>query len=139
MLAKLGKLDHDKFKRSKLPVYAMSLLDLIDNEANSEHLNEAGGLLAEALDPLTKLLAPELIILSGTLGSNSIYFDGARERLTTEYGFGSDSGFRLVKGEVSPADAASLLALHTFCYSDRLDFERLNAHAWDHNKRTANA
>ena len=139
LLAKLGKLDHDKFKRSKLPVYAMSLLDLIDNEANSEHLNEAGGLLAEALDPLTKLLAPELIILSGTLGSNSIYFDGARERLTTEYGFGSDSGFRLVKGELSPADAASLLALHTFCYSDRLDFERLNAHAWDHNKRTANA
>jgi predicted NBD/HSP70 family sugar kinase len=139
LLAKLRTLDHDTFERSKLPVYATSLSDLLHNDANTVHLNEAGGLLAEALDPLTKLLAPQLIILSGTLGSNSAYFNGAEEKLNAEFGYGPDSGFRLVKGEVSPAEAASLLALHTFCYSDRLDFERLNAHASDHDKGAAYA
>jgi predicted NBD/HSP70 family sugar kinase len=139
LLAKLRTLDHDTFERSKLPVYATSLLDLVHNDANTVHLNEAGGLLAEALDPLTKLLAPQLIILSGTLGSNSAYFNGAEEKLNAEFGYGPDSGFRLVKGEVSPAEAASLLALHTFCYSDRLDFERLNVHASDHDKGAAYA
>jgi predicted NBD/HSP70 family sugar kinase len=139
LLAKLGMLDHDTFERSKLPVYATSLLDLVDNEENTVHLNEAGGLLAEALDPLTKLLAPQLIILSGTLGSNEDYFNGAEENLTAEFGYGPDSRFRLVKGEVSPAEAASLLALHTFCYSDRLDFERLKTHAPDHDKGAAYA
>jgi predicted NBD/HSP70 family sugar kinase len=139
LLAKLRTLDHDTFERSKLPVYATSLSDLVHNDANTVHLNEAGGLLAEALDPLTKLLAPQLIILSGTLGSNSAYFNGAEEKLNAEFGYGPDSGFRLVKGEVSPAEAASLLALHTFCYSDRLDFERLNAHASDHDKGAAYA
>ncbi|MDG2256906.1 MAG: ROK family transcriptional regulator [Paracoccaceae bacterium] len=139
LLAKMGMLDHDTFERSKLPVYATSLLDLVDNDENTVHLNEAGGLLAEALDPLTKLLAPQLIILSGTLGSNSAYFNGTKEKLNAEFGYGPDSGFRLVKGEVSPAEAASLLALHTFCYSDRLDFERLNAHASDHGKGAAYA
>lgn len=126
VLAKLGKLDHDSFDRSKLPVYAGSLLTAFDDDANTPHLREAGKYLAAGLDPLAKLLAPRLIILSGTLGSNDAYFRGAEAELTATFGYGADSGYRLVKGEVSPADAAALLALHTFCYSDRLDFERLN-------------
>lgn len=134
VLAKLGMLDHDTFDRSKLPVYATSLLAAIDEKSNVDHIHDAGGHLAEALDPLAKILAPELIILSGVLGSNDVYFNGAERELTTTFGYGSDSGFRLVKGEVSPAQAASLLALHTFCYSDLLDFERLNNSASDHDK-----
>lgn len=131
VLAQLGKLDHDTFDRSKLPVYAASLLAAIDDDANAAHLHEAGESLAEALDPLAKVLAPELIILSGALGSNPAYFAGVEQRLAADFGFGPDSDFRLVKGEVSPTEAASLLALHTFCYSDRLDFERLNDSASD--------
>lgn len=139
VLAKLEKLDHDTFDRTKLPVYAKSLLAAVDDDANTTYLQEAGANLAMALDPLAKLFAPELIILSGTLGSNDAYFEGAEKKLTAEFGYGPDSGFRLVKGEVSPADAASLLALHTFCYSDRLDFERLNHSATDDDKGAAYA
>lgn len=133
VLAKLGRLDHDTFDRSKLPVYAASLLEVVEGDMNLPCMVEAGEILAEALDPLTKLLAPELIILSGTLGSSDGYFKGTESKLTTAFGYGPDSGYRLVKGEVSPADAASLLALHTFCYSDRLDFERLNSSASESN------
>ncbi|MXY34580.1 MAG: ROK family protein [Boseongicola sp. SB0664_bin_43] len=139
LLAKLGKLDHDTFDCSKLPVYARSLLAAVDDASNADHLHEAGLHLAEALDPLAKILAPELIILSGTLGSKDAYFKGAEQGLTASFGYGPDSGFRLVKGVVSPADAASLLALHTFCYSDRLDYERLNNSASGNVKVAANA
>ena len=136
VLAKLGRLDHDTFDRSKLPVYAASLLEVMQSGANDLYVKEAGEILAEALDPLIKLLAPELIILSGTLGSSDAYFEGTETKLSTTFGYCPDIGYRLVKGEVSPAEAASLLALHTFCYSDRLDFERLNSSASD-NKGAA--
>ncbi|MGB3177175.1 MAG: ROK family protein [Albidovulum sp.] len=129
VLAKLGKLDHNTFDRSKLPVYARLLLAAIDDDANADHLKEAGAHLAAALDPVEKLLAPELIILSGTLGSNDAYFSGVEQELATAFAYGALSGFQLVRGQISPAEAASLLALHTFCYSDRLDFERLNQRA----------
>ena len=55
LLAKLGKLDHDTFDRSKLPVYARSLLATVGDASNADHLHEAGLLLAEALDPLAKI------------------------------------------------------------------------------------
>jgi len=139
VLAKLGKLDHDTFDRSKLPVYATSLLAVIDDDANTPYLQEAGAGLAEALDPVAKILAPELIILSGILGSSTAYFEGTKQRLTAAYGYGPNNSFQLVKGEVSPAEAAALLALHTFCYSDRLDFERLNDSASNHDKGAAYA
>lgn len=45
--------------------------------------------------------------------------------MAAEFEYGPDSSFRLVKGEISPSEAASLLALHAFCYSDQLDFDRL--------------
>ncbi len=139
VLAKLGMLDHDTFERSKLPFYAKSLLAAVDDGSNANHLQDAGRNLAEALDPLAKLLAPELIILSGTLGSSDAYFQGVRNELAATFGYGSGSDFQLVKGEVSPAEAASLLALHSFCYSDRLDFERLNKTASDRNNGKAYA
>ena len=101
-------------------------MNLLDDDSSSAYLREAGGYLAEALDPLAKLFAPQMIILNGTLGANEVYFKGAIEQLSASFNYGPDSEFRLVKGEVAPAEAASLLALHTFCYSDRLDFERLN-------------
>lgn len=74
-----------------------------------------------------------------SLGPNDAYFEGAEEKLITEFGYGPDSGFRLVIGDVSPAKALSLLALHTFCSSDRLDFERLKDGASEHDKGTAYA
>ena len=137
VLSKLGKLDHNTCDRSKLPIYAKSLLAAVDDETNASYFREAGTHLAAALDPMTKLLAPEMIILSGTLGSNDAYFKGAAQELTTSFGYGSDSDFRLVKGVVSLAEAAALLALHTFCYSNRLDFERLNRSADDSGEGAA--
>lgn len=126
ILAKLGRLDHDTFDRAKLPIYAMLLLAAVDDETVADYLHEAGTHLASALDPVAKLLAPELIILSGALGSSDDYFKGVEQELTSAFGYTPDSEFRLVKGTVSPADAAALLALHRFCYSDLLDFELLN-------------
>lgn len=126
VLARLGLLDHVTFDQSKLPYYATSLVSAIEDPANAEHVRATGEHLACALDPLAKLLAPEMIILSGILGMDDTYFHGAEQELVAAYGYGPDSDFLLVKGVVLPSQAASLLALHTFCYSDKLDFDRLN-------------
>ncbi|MEM9873096.1 MAG: ROK family transcriptional regulator [Pseudomonadota bacterium] len=126
VLAQSGLLDDGTFDRTKLRVYAKSLLAAFDDEANTNHLRNAGAHLAPALHPLAQILAPEMIILSGTVGANDAYFDGAKTELIKSFDHGPDSTYRLVKGEVSPAKAAALLALDVFCYSDRLDFERLN-------------
>lgn len=129
ILAQLGKLDHAAFDRSKLPLYARSLVALVEDRGNAREIGETGRNLARALDPLAKLLAPEMIVLSGILGADEAYFSGAESELAAAYEYGPNSSYRLVRGEVSPSEAASLLALHTFCYSDRLDFERLNESA----------
>lgn len=139
VLAQSGLLDGDTFDRTKLRVYAKSLLAAVDDGANTDHLRGAGANLAPALHPLAQILAPEVIILSGTVGANDAYFEGAEDELITSFDYGPDCGFRLVKGEVSPAKAAALLALDAFCYSDRLDFERLNNTATGEEDEAARA
>ena len=126
VLAKLDQLDHTAFDQSKLPVYAQSLVAAVNEPANENHIRQAGRHLAWALDPMAKLLAPEVIILSGILGAHDAYFSGIESELAKEFDYGPGSSFQLEKGTISPRKAASLLALHAFCYSDRLDFERLN-------------
>ena len=139
VLAKLGKLDHDTFDRTQLPFYAKSLLAVIGDKANAEHIREAGEHLAVGLDPMAKLLAPKLIILSGYLGANDAYFEGALQEMAASFGYDQNSGVQLAQGAVSPSEAASLLALHTFCYSDRLDFERFNQSAANDDEGSAYA
>ena len=139
VLASLGRLDHVAFDQAKLPVYARSLVAAVEDRAHAGHIRAAGTQLARALDPVAKLLAPELIVLSGILGADEAYFEGAEQELAATYGYGPDSPYRLVKGKVSPAEAAQLLALHSFCYSDRLDFERLNDSADNSAGRAAYA
>ena len=131
ILADLGMLDHDTFDSAKLPFYAKSLVDLIGDKNNRQKLRDAGAHLAVGLDPLAKLFAPKLIILSGHLGANDAYVQGAVEEMTKTFDYAPDTGVKLVKGAVSPSEAASLLALHTYCYSDRLDFQRFNQSASD--------
>lgn len=125
LIAKSGRLDHGAFDTTKLSLYASSLIDLLSDNLSAEDVAEAGGNLAPALDTLGKLLAPKKVILSGYLGANDVYFEGAKSRLETEYEHGSTSDFELVKGTISADRSAALLALHAFYYSDRLDFERL--------------
>lgn len=126
ILANLGALDHAAFDPSKLPVYASALVAAVDNPTNADQIRAAGRRLALALDPVAKLLAPELIVLSGILGANATYFDGVETELTAAYQYEPEGSYRLVRGKVLPSEAASLLALHSFCYSDLLDFERLS-------------
>lgn len=126
VLAKLGQLDHTAFDQSQLPVYAQSLVMAVNDPANDDIMHDAGRQLARALDPTAKLLAPEMIIMSGILGADDAYFAGVESELAKEFDYGPSSNYKLEKGLISPRKAASLLALHTFCYSDRLDFERLN-------------
>ena len=129
ILANLGMLDHTAFDQLKVPLYARALVDAVVDRANVGPIDRAGRQLAHALDPVTMLFAPEMIIMSGVLGADERYFGGAENELAAVYGYGPDSPYRLVRGQVTPSDAAALLALHTFCYSDRLDFERLNGSA----------
>ena len=126
ILSRLGALDHAAFDPSRLPHYAASLVRAVGERDNAPAIRAAGRNLAAALDPLAKLLAPEMIVLSGILGADDAYVAGAEAALTDTYGYGARSRFRLVQGQILPSEAAALLALHTFCYSDRLDFERLN-------------
>jgi predicted NBD/HSP70 family sugar kinase len=120
----MKKLDHRAFDTARLSFYATSLLAALEDEAAADLVAEAGSKLAPAIDSVAKLLGPEMIVLSGYLGANETYFDGALTALSDGFDFPESSGFQLVKGTISSAESAALLALHAFCYSDRLDYER---------------
>ncbi|MEQ9037508.1 MAG: ROK family protein [Silicimonas sp.] len=120
LLSRLGLLDHQVFDRSKLSFYASTILDKLADEASVTPLREAGSNLALAVDNIVKLLGPERVILSGHLGTNEDYFEGARQALEEQYGVGNI----LVRGEISSVRSAALLALHAYCYLDRLDYDR---------------
>ena len=124
LLSQMKKLDHRAFDTARLSFYATSLLAALEDEAAADLVAEAGSKLAPAIDSVAKLLGPEMIVLSGYLGANETYFDGALTALSDGFDFPESSGFQLVKGTISSAESAALLALHAFCYSDRLDYER---------------
>lgn len=136
LLSRLGKLDHRRFDTSKVSFYASSLLAALDDPEASGLVAEAGGNLAAALDSVAKLLGPKMIILSGYLGTNACYFDAVKEALTRHFDYVPGTSFELVRGRISPVEAAGLLALHTFCYSDRLDYDRFARAATRSEDRT---
>lgn len=124
LLSRLGKLDHQAFDRSRLPFYAASLLEALEDDNVSDLVADTGEKLAPALDCIAKLLGPRMIILSGHLGANDAYFEGAKASLERDFDYSTDGPFRLVQGSITSVRSAALLALHAFCFSDRLDFER---------------
>ena len=124
LLAEHGLLDHKTFDTGSLSTYASSLLALMDDPSARLSVEGAGAHLAPALDSIGKLLGPEMIIVSGYLGANETYFDGARAALDRDCGQRPETSFDLVRGTIASDRAAALLALHAFCYSDRLDYER---------------
>lgn len=124
LLSRMGKLDHQTFDTSKLSFYAASLLAALEDTETSNLVTEAGEKLAPALDSIAKLLGPKMIILSGYLGANERYFDAVLAKLTQQFDYDPQTSFQLIKGTISSVESAALLALHTFCYSDRLDYDR---------------
>lgn len=125
LLSRLGRLDRPQFDHARLSFYAESLLDVLNDGEASGLVAEAGMALAPAIDSMGKILGPEVIIIAGQLGTNPSYFEGVRTALEAEFDHGPDAPFRLVRGTISPERSAALLALHAFCYSDRLDYDRL--------------
>ena len=73
---------------------------------------------------MCKLLGPDMIILSGFLGANDDYMRGLTNRMESDFRDGRFSQAPIRRGTIAPVQSASLLALHTFCYSDRFDFDR---------------
>lgn len=125
VLGRLGLLDGPSFDTSRVSDYAASLLDVLGNAEAAGLVAEAGGHLAPAIDVMEKLLGPEMVIISGHLGTSEDYFDGVKTALETQFDYSDGAQFRLVRGTIRPEHSAALLALHTFCYSDRLDYDRL--------------
>lgn len=124
LLSHLGKLDHKAFDRNKLSLYASSLLALLDDHDARKPIAQAGANLAPALDSMAKLLGPQMIIISGYLGADGTYFEGAKSALERDFGYDAQASFELVRGTIASDRSAALLALHAFCYSDQLDYER---------------
>lgn len=124
LLSQMGKLSHRAFDISKLSFYAASLLSALDDPKNSELVAEAGEKLAPALDSVSKLLGPKMIILGGHLGADDCYFNAVKSAMIKEYDYDPSSSFQLVKSTISSVESAALLALHAFCYSSELDYDR---------------
>jgi predicted NBD/HSP70 family sugar kinase len=124
ILSRMGKLDHLTFDTSKLTYYADTLLAALADETAADLIAEAGTKVAPVLDSIGNLLRPTMIILSGYLGANDIYFQSVKETLEVRFDHNPKTSFKLVKGTISSVEAAALLALHAFCYSDRLDYDR---------------
>lgn len=125
ILSRMGKLDHLTFDTSKLTYYADTLLAALADETAADLVAEAGAQVAPTLDSIGNLLRPTMIVLAGYLGANDVYFQSVKETLTTRFDHNPKTSFKLVKGTISSVEAAALLALHAFCYSDRLDYDRL--------------
>ncbi len=124
ILSRMGKLDHLTFDTSKLSYYAASLLAALKDDNAADLVAEAGTQVAPALDFIGKLLRPKMIILSGYLGANEVYFRSVKHTLAAQFDHDPSTDYTLVRGTISPVEAASLLALHALCYSDRLDYDR---------------
>jgi predicted NBD/HSP70 family sugar kinase len=124
LLSRMGKLDHQTFDTSQLSYYAASLLAALKDENATEFVAETGANVAPAIDVVANLLRPKMIILSGYLGSSDCYFDAAQKALIDHFDFDPHHSFTLLKGTISSVEAAALLALHSLCYSDRLDYDR---------------
>lgn len=124
LLSRLGRLADPAFDRSRLEDYAAQLLDAVEQGGAAALIAEMGAALAPALDNLRKLLGPEMVILSGYLGSNEHYIAGVRAAIATDHDTTSNVPISIVCGAISPTQAAALLALKTFGYSPKLDFER---------------
>ena len=106
----------------------------MDDPEAIDLVSEAGQKLAPALDCVAKLLGPKMIILSGYLGADDGYFNSVKQALAQQFDFDPQSSFQLVKGTIPSVESAALLALHAFCYSDRLDYDRfarVSEHSWD--------
>lgn len=129
ILGRMGRLDQKSFDHARLSSYASGLMTVLADESATPTVAAAGGSLAPTIDNIVKLLGPEMVIITGQLGTDTTYFDGARTALQSEFGLGPDASYRLVRGTIKAERAAALLALHTFFYSDRLDYDRLVASA----------
>lgn len=129
ILSRLGKITTAGFDRSQLQTYASLLLDVVESADKVEFIEAAGARLAPALDGVCKMLGPEKIILSGYIGANDAYVRGLRAAAERDFGEEWSGQIPFVAGAVAPTRAAALLALTTFCYSDRLDFERFSGDA----------
>jgi len=129
LLSRLGRLSGTGFDRSRLGDYAHALLDVLRTDTDHTCVTEAGATLAPAIDAMAKLLGPQIVIVSGTLGTDPAYFDGARVALERDFDLRALDPFRLVRGTIAADRSAGLLALHAFGYSDRLDFDRFSQSA----------
>jgi predicted NBD/HSP70 family sugar kinase len=137
ILSKLGKLTTEGFDRAQLQTYATCLLDVVESDETAACLSDAGAHLAPALDGLCKLLGPEKVILSGYVGSNDAYVAGVRAAIARDYGDDLTGQVPIVPGRIAPTQAAALLALSAFCYSDRFDFDRFSDEADASSSRSA--
>lgn len=112
------------FDRTRLEEYAASLLQVVADPDTGPVIAQAGARLAPVLDNICKLLGPEMIILSGHLGTNEHYVAGLRTEIAAAFDGSRTSLLPVIPGSISPTLAAPHMALHSFCYSDRLDFPR---------------
>lgn len=127
ILARLGKIKSQGFDRTQLQSYASSLLEVVESTDTAPLIEEAGARLAPTVDSVCKLLGPEKVIVTGYVGANEAYINGLRRAVEREFGNDMSGQLPIVPGQVAPFQAAALLALSTFCYSDMLDFERFSS------------
>lgn len=126
LLGQLDLLDHKTYDARKIGYYAATLMTVIHDRAHRGLLPVLGSKLAGALNSVNMLLDPEIIVLSGYLGSNDEFVSGAKNACAMTPSKNQRADRKLIQGQISPVEAAPLLALSTFCYSDKLDFDRFN-------------
>ena len=122
ILSGLGLVETGAFEPDHLQDYATRLLDVIESPEGPGLMREAGRRLAPGIDAIRKLLGPETVILSGYVGANPAFVEGVNGA-----NLRAPDAPQAVAGSIAPTQAAALLALTAFCYSDNLDFERFVA------------
>ena len=122
ILKDLGLNQDSGFLASHIDNYAEQLMQAV-NQGCDDALQRAGQSIAPLLDMLTATLNPEVLILSGFVGAQECYRQGAIHACRAFRPKDFSSAPEIVGGTISAVQAAPMLAVSELLLSDLFDLE----------------
>lgn len=122
ILKSLDLHDDACFQAAHIEDYAGLLMRAV-NRGCDDTLRRAGGSLAPLLDMVAATLNPELVVLSGYIGAQASFLDGAKSAYGAYRPNNGAAPLDIVAGSIPAVQSAPMLALSELCFSDLFDFE----------------
>lgn len=130
VLARLGRIDSQRFEASNIESYATALNLLVEAKPQrgtpeGDALFHAGHQWGRTMQDVALIIDPQAIVLAGKLSEAAAYVDGCKSAwrdAPAKHGYKPPT---LIVGRVPAICAAGYLALNSFLYSPQLDIDAL--------------